>query len=175
MYSIDRKDAVVPLAGVPQCSVGAPCPIVVADEFKVTVAYYLQDTPDDWDGTSVRVVGPSTAGEPAAVVSFEGCLSTMFGMPNDEAFSGHPLASRGLKPYSACEVRDSSWVRQLDKMNSVHPQHRRGSFTEDYRHFILAFHDTTFECVARRFSVSLGQGPLAGLAAEVARALGDDD
>jgi hypothetical protein len=59
-------------------------------------------------------------------------------------------------------------------MNSVHPQHRLGSYSERYRHFILAFHDTTFECVAQRFTVALGSGPLVALATEVARGLGDD-
>lgn len=79
---------------------------------------------------------------------------------------------RRCKPYSAFEVRNSSWIRQLDKMNSVHPQHRRGSYPDDYRHFILAFHDSTFECVAQRFNVALGSGPLAAVAAEAARGLG---
>ena len=47
----------------------------------------------------------------------------MFGPPNDEAFDGHPLARRGLRPYGAFEVTHSSWIRQLEQMNSVHPHH----------------------------------------------------
>ena len=47
----------------------------------------------------------------------------MFGPPNDEAFSGHPLASRGLHPYGAFKIENSSWIRHLEKMNSVHPNH----------------------------------------------------
>ena len=35
----------------------------------------------------------------------------------DEAFSGHPLAERGLQPYSTFEVLDSSWIRGLMKRN----------------------------------------------------------
>jgi hypothetical protein len=59
MYPIDRKDEVVPRAGIPPSSMGAPYPIVVADEFSVTVAYFIENVPSDWDGTSIRVIGPS--------------------------------------------------------------------------------------------------------------------
>jgi hypothetical protein len=81
----------------------------------------------------------------------------MFGPPNDEAFSGHPLASRGLSPWIVQEVVCSSWIRGLERMNSVHPYHRREAFSA-FRHFVFAFHDSTFECVAEDFSVSLMRG-----------------
>ena len=43
MYHVDDKDIVVPLQGVPQSSVGAPRPIVIADEYVVVLAYDLED------------------------------------------------------------------------------------------------------------------------------------
>jgi len=75
----------------------------------------------------------------------------------------------GLRPYSAAEVRTSSWIRSLEHRNRVHPSHRPESF-ERYRHFILAFHDTTFECVAESFDVQLHRGtPLSALIAGLSK------
>lgn len=90
---------------------------------------------------------------------FADCYAHMFGPPNDEAFSGHPLASRGLGPYGAYVIQRSSWIRRLERMNSVHRAHRPESFAR-YRHFVLSFHDTTFECVAAGYSVIVGRGAL---------------
>ena len=157
MYSIDHEDAVIQRSDAPQSSVGAPCPIVFATEHDLHLAYYLENTPAGWDGTSVRVIDEHTAGEPIALITFKRPYAHMFGPPNDEAFSGHPLASRGLRPYSVSEIRASSWIRRLERMNSVHPCHKPEHFA-DYRHFVFAFHDTTFECIAQSFTVSLHTG-----------------
>ena len=117
MYDVDDQDRVIELTALPQSSVGAPCPVVLSDEHTTTVAFYLQETPDDMDGTTVRVLGPDSADEPLAIVRLSGCYATMFGPPNDEAFAGHPLAARGLKPYSMFRVESSSWIRRLARMN----------------------------------------------------------
>ncbi len=51
----------------------------------------------------------SSVGAPCpAVISFRRHRAFTFGPPNDEAFSGHPLASRGLHPYGAFEMQHSS-------------------------------------------------------------------
>lgn len=165
MYVIDGRDRVIELNGLPPSNAGAPCPVILAAEHFLVVAFFLQDTPADWDGTSVRVLGPDSPGEPAAVVRFEQPYAHFFGPPNDEAFSGHPLAKRGLHPYGAFEVLDSSWIRALERMNSVHPYHRPERFAE-FRHFVLSFHDSTFECVARSYGHELGYGPLNELVAK---------
>jgi hypothetical protein len=157
MYSVDDKDTVVKLHDTPQSSVGAPCPVIFATEHTVHLAYYIQETPAGWDGSSVRVIDEHTVGEPIALVSFVRPHAHMFGPPNDEAFSGHPLASRGLQPYSVCEIRESSWIRLLERMNAVHPFHKPERFV-DYRHFIFSFHDRTFECVANNFTISVHTG-----------------
>src|SRR4051812_7108799 len=130
MYVVDAKDKVVKLNDLPQSSVGAPCPVVLAGEHALSVAYFLQDPPDAWDGKTVRVVSPETSAEPAAIVRFSGVYAHMFGPPNDEAFSGHPLAERGLQPYGAFEVLDSSRVRGLERMNAVHPRHQTAHFSK---------------------------------------------
>jgi hypothetical protein len=159
MYTIDARDQVKELADVPQSSVGAPLPLILAAEGKLVVAYLVEAREPGWDGSSVRVVTQADEDELAARVEFVRPYAHQFGPPNDEAFSGHPLASRGLHPYGAFEVLQSSWIRALERMNAIHPQHRPDHFSA-YRHFILAFHDSTFECVAQGYTVETGYGPL---------------
>jgi hypothetical protein len=57
------------------------------------------------------------------------------------------LASRGLGYYGIFEVVGSSWVRELEEMNRVHPNHNPRRF-DKLRHFIFMFHDNTFEVIA---------------------------
>jgi hypothetical protein len=170
MYEVDHQDEVRELPDVPQSSIGAPIPFIVGDEHRVVLAYYLQDTDSDWDGQTIRVVGPAGASEPLAIVRFAICYAHMWGPPNDEAFIGHPLAARGLHPYGAFEVRKSSWIRKLEKMNSVHAHHRPEAFWK-LRHLIFAFHDTTFECVSDGFDVTLSRGSIASVVPQMLKLL----
>jgi len=163
MYIVDKKDKVIELTDVPQSSVGAPIPIVLADEHIVLLSYYLQDTPEDWDGTTVRVVSSETEGEPVAIVKFNWCYAHMFGPPNDEAFEGHPLSSRGLEPYGFFEIHDSSWLRKLEIMNSVHSYHDKNIFMEGKKHFIFSFHDSVFECIAKNFQLEVSRGSVKSM------------
>jgi hypothetical protein len=162
VYSVDDKDYVVELVDVPRSSVGAPCPMILAGEGYLYVAFFVEDTSTGWDGRTVRVVGEDTTGEPVALVSFVRPSAHLFGPPNDEAFSGHPLAARGLHSYGIFEIRESSWIRTLEHMNSVHPRHRAEPYSA-LRHFVFSFHDTTFECVAREFTITLRHGSVAGV------------
>jgi hypothetical protein len=157
MYDVDERDRVIPLEGVPQSSVGAPNPFVVADEHRVTLAYYMEIPSAEWNGSTVRALGPTGSAEAIAIIRFNSCQVHTFGPPNDEAFTGHPLASRGLHPYGAFRIVDSSWIRQLERMNSVHPRHRPEKFWSR-QHLVFAFHDSTFECVCQEFDIRTTQG-----------------
>ncbi len=156
MYQVDDRDRVMELTDIPQMSVGAPCPIVLSNENVTLVAYYPQNKLPYWDGRA------SSVGKDVVILCFESCLASLFGPPNDEAFSGHPLASRGLERYSAAVVEESSWIRALSDMNSVHPNHRPDQLF-GFKHFILAFHDSVFECVAKGFSIEAGIGSVEGV------------
>src|SRR6185503_18874015 len=101
MYSVDKQDKVIELEDVPQSSVGAPLPFVMGDEHRLLLAFLLEDRPSDWDGSTIRVVSPASEDESIALVEFKQYDVYMFGPPNDEAFDGHPLYSRGLHPYGA--------------------------------------------------------------------------
>jgi hypothetical protein len=162
MYSIDNQDTVAERTDLPQSSVGAPCPVVLSGEHFLHLAYYVEQREEGWDGSTVRVVGEHSGGEPCALVRFARATAHMFGPPNDEAFAGHPLAEPGLEPYAVFEVNNSSWVRTLERMNSVHPYHQPERFTK-YKHFIFAFHDSVFECVAESFELSVHRGSVSGV------------
>jgi hypothetical protein len=57
MYEVDDKDRVVTLEGIPQSSVGAPEPVIIANEHRVVVAYRVQSA-EIWDGKTVRIEDP---------------------------------------------------------------------------------------------------------------------
>jgi len=160
MYTIDARDTVSERKDVPQSSVGAPCPFVLSSEQFVHLAYYVEDPTEGWDDKTVRVVDEHSEGESCALVRFTRAVAHIFGPPNDEAFSGHPLATRGLKPYAVFEVGSSSWVRTLERMNSVHRHHKPDRFAR-FKHYVFAFHDSVFECVAEGFEVSVHRGSVS--------------
>lgn len=152
MYEVDERDRVVALADVPQSSVGAPAPCVLADERRVVLAYYVQEGKPIWKTSAAELAASEDFREDVALVRFNRCIAHMLGAPNDEAFAGHPLESRGLRPYGVFRIDQSSWIRKLEKMNSVHPSHRPEVF-RGLQHLVFAFHDSTFECVCQGFDV----------------------
>lgn len=127
---------------------GAPLPHVVSDAGCTIVIFRRPERDPAWDGSYVRVVH---AGQPTpaalGLVEFRGVYLTSFGGLNDEAIDGHPLSGRGLVPYRAHVVRDSLWLAEAERANSVHPQHS-GGWHRRYNHYVLCFHDETFECIA---------------------------
>jgi hypothetical protein len=160
VYEVDDLDQVIKLHDAPKPDVGAPLPHLVCDDGRVILAYLVSEPAPAWDGSSPTVVSPDSEGCPVAIVQFRLPYAHLFGPPNDEAFSGHPLARRGLRPYAVFEVQQSSWLRRLERMNSVHPRHDKGRFLSGRRHFVFAFHDSTFECIAEGFTFEVVRGSL---------------
>lgn len=169
MYRIDHKDHVRPLTDIPQSSVGAPIPVVIAGEHAVALLFYEEQRVPGWDGTTTRVVHEDSTGERVVVVTLNQCTAHFFGPPNDEAFSGHPLYERGLRPYGAFEVQDSSWLRELERRNAVHPQHDKAHYMIGKRHLVLSFHDSTFECIAKGYDIATVPGSIRDIAVRIAQ------
>ena len=167
MYKVNGNDKVIPLTDIPQSSIGAPIPVIVSGEHDLLIAFYLQDTSDDWTGETVKVMGKDSANEPVCIVHFQNCYAHIFGPPNDEAFSGHPLSDKGLEPFGSYEVKNSSWLQDLEVMNSVHPYHDKTRFLERKRHIVLTFHDTTFECIAESYKYNIATGSVGGMVASM--------
>lgn len=167
---IFSKNTLEKINALPQSSVGAPIPVVLSDEHKLFLCYYIEDTPEGWDGTTVKVVNTDTADETVAVITFERYSTYKFGPPNDEAIAGHPLYKKGLKPYSIFKVKGSSWIEELEKMNSVHRYHDKKRF-DALSHFIFVFHDSTFECVAEGMSFEIKAGSVKSIVTELTEKL----
>jgi hypothetical protein len=170
LYTVDELDTVVELKEVPQSDVGAPLPVVISDEHTLVLGYISSKPDPEWDGSYTTILSPASKDVPIAIIRFRFPYAHMFGPPNDEAFCGHPLAGRGLHPYGAFRVLRSSWIRRLERMNLVHPFHDPEWF-EELNHYVFAFHDSTFECVAREFSVTMQMGSLQNAMSDVRKLL----
>jgi hypothetical protein len=79
----------------------------------------------------------------------------MFGAPSEESIKGHPLSTRGLSSHMIAEIENSSWVSDLEQMDS-HAPHPWS--LKNFRHIIFAFHDDTLECVASDFKTFVCHG-----------------
>lgn len=138
-YRVDGNDAVVQLLDVPVIETGAPHPCVLATEQLLELRYFIGQSPDR---------------DRIARIRFQSSIAHFFGPPNDETLHGHPLYGRGLEWYAGFEVIDSSWLRSLEADNRVHDRHNPEQYRA-YRHFIFAFHDSTFECIAKGYQVEV--------------------
>jgi hypothetical protein len=109
--------------------------------------------------------------EPAgtAIVELVSCSCTRFGYPNDEALPGHPLSAKGLEAYGVFEVRNSTWVAQLQAQNRV--AFPKSSGWTGARHFVFTFHDSTLECIADVLAVSVSREPYDRILAHLAERL----
>ncbi len=133
---------------------GAPLPHLVQNEHKTFLLYFLKKNKSDWDGKSVEVISLSETESLIAAIEFKRCQTTRFGAPNDETLDGHPLYGRGLDYYEPFIVEHSDWIKELEKINSVHSNHS-SKYYEKYKHYLFAFHDSIFECVATEFEVKV--------------------
>jgi hypothetical protein len=90
-----------------------------------------------------------------AVCEFVGCTITKFGYPNDEAWGAIPR-TKGLA-YDICEVTDSEWRQEITDLN----RHAFPNTPESsQRHFLILFHDSSFECLANEMRWELTSEPL---------------
>jgi len=146
---------------------GAPLPHLIANDYK-TLLVFLVDRPDPkWDGSYVTIKSPADRDvESLALVEFIRCASAKLGNPNDEVLSGHPLDGKGLDPYTPQIVRNSRWLAELERINSVHRQYNPERWRK-LNHYVFWFHDTTFECVAESYKLELFEESVFNLLARV--------
>jgi hypothetical protein len=116
-------------------STGAPSPVLISSELRTFFAFHLIERAEN-------------SGRPVQAAEFIRCLSVRFGFPNDEAMGGHLLWGRGLTFYSLHVVEESSWLEEIRQTERFHPQSDPFPFP-DAKHFLLTFHDSTLEAIAR--------------------------
>jgi hypothetical protein len=146
MYELTSNDKVVKITNIPKSDPGAPSPIVLASENNLVLVYQGFEN-IDWEKSYEEAFPNGPQNRLIAVVRFGRVMAHMFGPPNDDTIEGHPLAEKGLEPYSIFRIDDSSWINKLEQMNSVHEFHSKSLF-QGYIHYIFTFHDSTFECIA---------------------------
>jgi hypothetical protein len=136
-----RKISVVELPGI-QMNTGAPMPMVFEGGLKLFVIFFafVEDGEDK-----------------IYTIEFDSPSIYKFGSPNDEVLSGHPYYKFGLKWYSFSEIINSDWIEQIKKINSVHYNFKEDSWKKN-RHFIIPFHDETFECIAEGYQITTEVG-----------------
>jgi hypothetical protein len=125
--------------------VGAPMPHLIANGSHTFLGFYLRD--NYLEGERIESI---------ALVEFYRCISVKLGSPNDEIFHGHPLYGKGLDFYTAQIVRNSKWINELEAINKVHSQYNK-ELWRSLNHYVLWFHDETFECIAKSFRVEIFQ------------------
>ena len=147
---------------------GAPLPHLVSNGDRAILVCRGATVDPSWDGSWSRMVtAADSVAELFLVMQFWGCASVRFGAPNDEALNGHALFGSGLQLYRAHEVRNSAWLEEHIAVNAVHPSHDEARW-RTLNHFVLTFHDETFEALCRGMSVKTVEGTLADLLSSAA-------
>jgi hypothetical protein len=126
---------------------GAPVPVVLSNEYKLYLLYYYQKSSVDTSSSDMPRERNNKEDRGVAVVAFKNHLIYKFGYPNAEALQAHSYYNLGLENYVLFEVVGSDWVADIEQRNRVHPFHNPIRY-KMYKHFLIAFEDSTFECVA---------------------------
>ncbi len=142
-----------------QCDVGAPMPVLLANDYNQFLIFYTSNSSPQKDTR-----------DNLAIVEFLRCVSVKFGAPNDEILQGHSLYEKGLQPYSVQIVHNSRWLKELEEINKVHSRYNR-DFWRSLHHYVFWFHDSTFECVAASYEIQVVHRDLAEVVAQVSERL----
>lgn len=120
---------------------GAPGPRLWLSEREAVLAYRVGPTGLDPDAV--------------AVLRFPRCQFAMFGAPGHNGLFMHPLHRQGLELYGIYEVLSSSfhpgqrqWMTDARGVPRAASPGRPSGSRGSSRHFIITFHDQTFECIA---------------------------
>lgn len=98
----------------------------------------------------------SEVGEPhgVVVVEFRNWHWFAGGGPNDEALHNHPLARYGLRYYTLQWIFDSPAIAPLlDTLHRDGPDRPPG-YLAGLRHYVFAYKEGTFECIARGYHLT---------------------
>ncbi|HMQ10218.1 MAG TPA: hypothetical protein PKB05_02820 [Oligoflexia bacterium] len=160
MLNFGSKETLKEIADIPKPNPGAPIPWILSNDSDLYLSFYTSEkTFESYQNISSNNLKVTNYEKDCVVtVVFKSFCKYMVGLPNDEVLSSHALYNKGLDSLYNAEVINSSWIVELEKMNSVHPSHNREWFLKDLKHFIITFKNNIFECVAKGYDVSLSLG-----------------
>jgi hypothetical protein len=118
----------------------------------------------------LAVVRPADQAHLVAIVTFEQCLQSVFGYPNDEAYYHDPRSQSGDRPgYGFFEVIDSTWPTRLTAYN----QHAFPDCTPEHyatlRRYFIGSHDASGEFLATTMKIELTTSTYTDAATEALR------
>jgi len=148
---------------MPAFNQGAPCPLVLAGEHHLIVCYYMNRPTPEFDGTNPKSMSETKANEPCAVVRFEGVEDFRFGPPNLDSAVKLTELFPDFKPWGAHVTNMRNWVSDILQApkTPIAPLHSAG-----LRHYVLSFHDSTIEVIARGYCVEEGVGSVHAMIAK---------
>lgn len=168
------EETAIPIKTSYPLDVGAPCPHVISNGYKTYLIYYIGTGNSNWNETEVDVkIIDSKSDDFVALVSFNWCYSFRFGGINDEVLNGHPLYEHGLEAYEMHLIENSSWIKDQQKINSVHTNFSQKRWNQR-KHYIFTFHDDIFECIANDYKIQVFKGSLKDIALLANKMLFDD-
>lgn len=154
-----------------QWDTGAPLPYMLQNDYRTFLVFFMREIDQSWDGSYTSIRHPDSPSlSNLAVVEFQGCVSAKMGGPNDEVFHGHPLYGKGLEAYRPLRVENSPWIKELEKINSVHSRYNSERW-RNLNHYIFGFHDSTVECIASSLKVTRKSTDLPSLLSEICKEL----
>lgn len=105
------------------------------------------------------VFRPTDKAQLTAIVTFENCMQSVFGYPNDEAYGHDPRGPAGDEPgYGFYEVLDSTWPRRLIDYNRHAFPDRTPAHYADYHHYFIGCHDSSGEFLADGMTIEVTGG-----------------
>jgi hypothetical protein len=133
-------------------------PYIIADEGSAAIIYIAaryvsQEPPLVKRLPGGDVTRPTDHGELYGLLRFPGGVDVHFAGPNDEALHKHRLHGRGLAAYDMFEVGNSRWAAVTWDYNI--PVGMPVPINDRRRHFVVTFHDSMVEILARSFTCEL--------------------
>ena len=138
-----------PLEDLPTPAVGAPGPILVANEVAGSLAY-LESRSDAF-----------------ALVRLVGLAAVRWGPPNDEARAANTNAA---PLYGCFEIVDSDWLDNLRSLSALDPTRPDQEWAVALRHLQFRFHDSTLDLATEGYISELRFAPLREIIPELTQA-----
>ena len=136
----------IKIEGLFQADPGAPCPLLISDDNNLRLIFYAAENPD------LPTEDQIFPNEPIVELIFKRCSYHSFSPPNDGAISGHPYADLGLYSHNFYELTESDLIAKLKTYNRHHT-YDNPNVWDKYHHYLLAFKEQLFECIAYDFEV----------------------
>ncbi|MGJ8664813.1 MAG: hypothetical protein ACSHW7_00460 [Patiriisocius sp.] len=134
-------------------SPGESSPKIFATDNELYLFFYYNQDFDEKKFYSEIKERNALIDEGTVMIKFANPLIHKFGSPNSEVLSGHNLYKFGIEFFEAHLIEDSTWLKEISTINSVHRYYKEEKFSK-YKHYLLSFDDNTFECISKDYNIT---------------------